>query len=281
MLFVPGNKPKMLEKSLAAGADALIWDVEDAVSPAEKPAARATIGQALQALPQQHVPIFVRINAVGTKMLQADLAEIVRPGLYGVLLPKAESAADVQRLEGELARLEKARGLAEGAIKIRCIVETCLGALNAYAVATASPRMEGLCFGAEDFTLDLGVPRTREGFELAHARAEVALAAGAAKILAIDTVYSFLGDAEGLTEECRTVRRIGFRGKFAIHPNQLEIINREFSPSERELAFAEKVVQAFTEAQEKNLGVITVDGRMIDAPVAERERLFLESYKKA
>jgi citrate lyase subunit beta/citryl-CoA lyase len=280
MLFAPGNKERMLQKSLGAGADSVIWDLEDAVALAEKDSARAAVGAALRSLPQQHVPIVVRINAVSANMLEADLANIVKPGLHGVLLPKAESASDVHELERSLARLEKANGLAQGAIKIRCILETCLGVLNAYAVAIASSRIEALCFGAEDFTLDLGVSRTREGIELAHAREEVALAAGAAKIMAIDTVYAFLDDEDGLIQECRAARRVGFRGKFAIHPRQLEIINREFSPSESELAFAEKVVQAFTEAQQRNQGVITVDGRMIDAPVAERARLLLRSYKK-
>jgi citrate lyase subunit beta/citryl-CoA lyase len=280
MLFAPGDKQKMIVKSLSAGADSVIWDLEDAVALAEKDSARATIGAALQELPQAHVPIVVRINAVSTNMLEADLANIVKPGLHGVLLPKAESAAEVHALERALTRMEKANGLAEGAIKMRCILETCRGVLNACEVAAASSRVEALCFGAEDFTLDLGVPRTREGVELAHARGEVALAAGAAKLMAIDTVYSFLDDEEGLVQECRAARRIGFHGKFAIHPRQLEIINREFSPSASELAFAEKVVQAFTEAQQRNLGVITVDGRMIDAPVAERARLFLRSYKK-
>jgi citrate lyase subunit beta/citryl-CoA lyase len=280
MLFAPGDKARVLQKSLDAGADCVIWDLEDAVAPAEKDLARMTIGEALKSLPPQPVPVFVRINAVSTKMLEADLAKIVQPGLHGVLLPKAESASHVQELEHALAWLEKVNGLEEGAIKIRCLVETCLGALNAYSLATASRRVEALCLGAEDFTLDLGVPRSREGVELAHARGEIALAAGAAKVTAIDTVFSFLNDEEGLVQECRLARRIGFRGKLALHPKQVPIINSEFSPSASELAFAEKVVQAFAEAQQRNLGVITVDGRMIDAPIAERERLLLQLYKK-
>jgi len=280
MLFVPGNKQKMLRKSLEAGADSVIWDLEDAVALAEKDSARTTIWETLKPLEQPRVPIFVRINAVTANMLEADLKSIVQPGLSGVLLPKAESPSEVHQLERSLTLMEKANGLAVGVIKIFCIVETCVGALNAYAVAKASSRVEALSFGAEDFTLDLGIPRSRDGVELAHARGEIALAAGAAKINAIDTVYSTLNDDEGLIQECRTARRIGFRGKFAIHPKQLEIINREFSPSESELAFAEKVVQAFNDAQERNLGVVTIDGRMIDAPVAERAKAFLRSYKK-
>jgi citrate lyase subunit beta/citryl-CoA lyase len=147
--------------------------------------------------------------------------------------------------------------------------------LNAYAIASASSRLDGISFGAEDFTLDLGTQRTRDGLELAFPRASVALAAGAAKVLAIDTVYSDLNDEEGLANECRVARQLGYKGKFALHPKQIEIINREFSPSDSELAYAEKVVAAFNTAQEANIGVITVDGKMIDPPVVERARQLL------
>jgi citrate lyase subunit beta/citryl-CoA lyase len=174
-----------------------------------------------------------------------------------------------------LSRLERANGLSERAIKVNCLIETCLGVLHAYALATACPRVDGLSFGAEDFTLDLGTARTREGHDLAYARSAVAVAAGAAKVLAIDTVFSDLNDESGLANECRMARQLGFKGKFAIHPKQLATINREFSPSDSEVAYAEKVVLAFRQAQEENRGVITVDGKMIDGPIVERAKLIL------
>ena len=275
MLFVPGDKEKLLLKSLGLGADAVIWDVEDAVAPAEKETARAAIGRALATAPAIHVPIWVRINALGCNMLEADLKQVVRPHLSGVVFSKTESAEQVQELDSSLSRLERENGLAEGTIKINCLVETCLGVLHAYAAATASPRVEGVSFGAEDFTLDLGTARTRDGHDLAYPRSAVALAAGAAKIAAIDTVFSDLNDEEGLADECRMVRQLGFKGKLAIHPKQLEIINREFSPSASEVAYAEKVLMAFRKAQQENRGVITVDGKMIDIPIVERARLTL------
>jgi len=280
MLFSPGDRPAMLRKSLDARADVVIWDLENAVAPSAKDTARAAIGEALRTLPVSHVPIAVRINAMGESMLTDDLEQVVVPGLHAVVLSKTESASELDLLDRELVRLEHASGIAEGSTRVYCQLETCLGVVNAYSVASASNRVEALCLGAEDFTLDLGAPRTREGIELAHARGAIALAAGAAKILAIDTVYGDLTDTEGLAQECRLARRLGFRGKLAVHPKQVETINREFLPSEAEVAFAERVVQAFARAEADGVGVITVDGKMIDAPVVARARLVLAAVRR-
>jgi citrate lyase subunit beta/citryl-CoA lyase len=275
ILFVPGNKEKMVMKSLEVGADALVWDLEDAVALSEKDLARATLSKALQNCAPINKPIYVRINSIGANMLQDDLSSVVYAGLCGVMLSKAECPSQVRDLDQALTRWEKDRGLAAGKVEIHCILETCLGVVNAYPIASASARVSGVSFGAEDFTLDLGTSRTREGLELAHARGAIAVAAGAAKVTAIDTVFSDLNDEEGLLRECQVARQLGYKGKFAIHPKQIEIINRAFSPSENELVYAEKVVQAFNKAQEANLGVITVDGKMVDPPVVERARQLL------
>ena len=272
MLFVPGDKEKMLLKSLTLGADSVIWDLEDAVALTEKQTARATICKTLQNIQSAHVPIYIRVNSLGTNMLDVDLDSVVQRGVYGILFPKAESSSQVKELDSILSRVEKQRGLPEGSVKVQCLLETCLGIIHAYAIAGASPRVEAVCFGAEDFTLDLGTPRTRDGIESAYSRAAIAVAAGAAKVLAIDSVYSDLNDEEGLVNECRTVRQLGYRGKFAIHPKQLDVINREFSPSESELAFAQRIMEAFNRPENVNAGVITVDGKMIDAPILERAR---------
>ena len=272
MLFVPGDKEKMLLKSLASGADSVIWDLEDAVALKEKQTARATICKTLQNIQSAHVPIYIRVNSLGTNMLDVDLDSVVQQGVYGILFPKAESSSQVKELDSILSRVEKQRGLPEDSVKVQCLLETCLGIIHAYAIASASPRVEAVCFGAEDFTLDLGTPRTRDGIESAYSRAAIAVAAGAAKILAIDSVYSDLNDEEGLVNECRMVRQLGYRGKFAIHPKQLDVINREFSPSESELAFAERIMEAFNRPENVNAGVITVDGKMVDAPILERAK---------
>lgn len=276
ILFVPGNREKMLSKSLAAGADAVVWDLEDAVPAAEKDNARKTIGEMLKNLPSDSVPVYVRINSLDNNVIDSDLAEIVHSNLHGVMLPKTETTDDVRELDKKLAEFEQKNGVDPGKIKIHCIIETCLGVLQAYKIASYSEKVEGISFGAEDFTLDLGTNRSRDGLELMPARGLIALAAGAAKVVAIDTVFSDLGDEEGLINECKLAKQLGFRGKFAIHPKQVEIINREYSPSEKEIAFAEKVMEAYNEAQAKNIGVITVDGKMVDPPVVERAKQLLK-----
>ena len=277
IVFVPGNKEKMLTKSLGLGGDALVWDVEDAVPLVEKDFARTAIGKALDELPADHPPIYVRINPLPTNMLSADLNQIIKPDLYGVMLAKAEYPSQVIELDTELSRLELANGLTPGSIKIHCILETCLGVINAYPLATASSRVDGVSFGAEDFTLDLGTSRSREGIEQAYARSAVTIAAAAAKVMAIDTVYSDLNDEEGLIKEAKDGRQLGFTGKFAIHPKQISFINEAFSPSEKEVEYATKVVTAFKKAEEENLGVITVDGRMVDPPIVKKAQQILEA----
>lgn len=270
LLFVPGDRPAMIRKSRQLDADMAIWDLEDGVLPDARPTARALVAHELSTLPLSNVPILVRINAITTNAFRDDLEAVVGPTLHGVLVPKMESAAHVERLDRELSHLESMTGVAPGSIKIHCLLETCLGVMNAQAVAGASARVESLCFGAEDFTLDLGVPRTREGKELQHARATIALAAGAAKILAIDAVYSDVADTDGLEQECVAARGLGFRGKLAIHPCQVGPINRAFSPSETERARARRILEAFASASARGNAVATLDGQMIDAPIAER-----------
>lgn len=276
-LFVPGHKESMLAKSLAYGADALVWDLEDGVPPAEKPNARVTIRRALGALPPGSPVIWVRINSVAAGMMDEDLEAVVHPNLHGVLLSKAESAAQMKALDKGLAKWEKKLGVAAGSVKTHAILETAAGVASAQEIAKASGRCEGISLGAEDFTLDLGTSRSKAGAELMHARGCIVLAAAVARVQAIDTVYSDLQDVEGLAAESLLARQLGFRGKFALHPRQVEAINAAFSPSEAELAFARKVVAAFAEARSGPAGVIVVEGKMVDLPVAERARRLLEA----
>lgn len=266
----------MLAKSLASGADALVWDLEDGVPPAEKANARLTIRRALDALPAGSPVIWIRINSVVAGVLDEDLAAVVHPKLHGVLLSKAESAEQMQALDKGLAKWEKKLGVPSGAVRSHGILETAAGVASAQAIAKASSRVESISLGAEDFTLDLGTSRSKEGVELMYARGCIILAAAVARVQAIDTVYSDLQDEDGLAHESRLARQLGFRGKFALHPKQVAAINTAFSPSETELAFARKVVAAFAEAQSGPAGVIVVDGRMVDLPVAERARRLLE-----
>ncbi len=279
VLFVPGNKPRMLEKARTLPADAVILDLEDAVPPGEKAAARAMVRRALESGP--YGPrVILRVNALSTGLVEADLEGAFALGVDAVCLPKADTPADVDLLGSMLAALEQARGLPVGAVGILLMVETALGVLNAYGMAVAGAehggrRVRALCLGGEDLAWDLGAVRTRDGAEIAYAWAHLVLAARAAGAAAIDTVYTDLTDPEGLLAEARQARQLGYSGKLLIHPAQIEPVHQAFAPSEEEVAHARRVLEAFEAAETRGEGVIALDGQMIDAPVVARARKVL------
>ncbi len=276
VLFVPGNKPRMLEKARALQADAVILDLEDAVPPGEKAAARAIVRQALKSGPYGP-QVILRVNALSTGLVEADLEGAFALGVDAVCLPKADTPADVDLLGSLLAALEQERGLPVGAVGILLMVETALGVLNAYGMAVAGAehggrRVQALCLGGEDLAWDLGAVRTKEGTEIAYARAHLVLAARAAGAAAIDTVYTDLADPDGLLVEARQARQLGYSGKLLVHPAQIEPVHQAFAPSEEEVAHAQRVLDAFEAAGARGEGVISLDGQMIDAPVVARAR---------
>jgi citrate lyase subunit beta/citryl-CoA lyase len=271
LLFVPGNKAHMLDKARTLPADAVILDLEDGVPPGEKLAARAVVRQALErgAYGPQ---VILRVNAFATGLAQGDLREAFGPGVAAVCLPKAETAEDVERLASLLVDLEQEQKLLVGSVGICLMVETALGVLNAYPMARASARVHALCLGGEDLARDLGAVRTKGGRELAHARAQMLLAARAAGALAIDTIWTDLTGSDGLLAEAREARQLGYSGKLVIHPAQIEAVHQAFAPSEEEVAHARRVLDAFAAAEVRGDGVIALDGQMIDAPVVARAR---------
>jgi citrate lyase subunit beta/citryl-CoA lyase len=278
LLFVPGNKPRMLDKARTLPADAVMLDLEDGVPPAEKLTARAIVRQALETGgygPQ----VILRVNAFATGLAEADLRQTFTAGV-NVCLPKAETAGDVERLAWLVEGLEQEQGLPAGSVGVLLMVETALGVLHAHDMARASRRVHALCLGGEDLARDLGAVRTREGLELAHARAHLVLAARAAGALAIDTIYPDLTDAEGLLAEARQARQLGYSGKLLVHPAQIEPVHRAFSPSQEEVAHARRVLEAFAAAEARGDGVIALDGQMIDAPVVTRARAVLEAVAR-
>jgi citrate lyase subunit beta / citryl-CoA lyase len=269
VLFVPGNKARMLDKARTLPADAIILDLEDAVPPGEKRAARTTVRQALEAGPYGPAAI-LRVNAFRSGLAEDDLRETFTGGVDAVCLPKAETAAHVQRLDALLVALEQGRGLPAGAVGICLMVETALGVLHAYEMARASRRVRALCLGGEDLARALGAVRTRAGLELAYARAQMVIAARAAGALAIDTIYTDLADLEGLLAEAHQARQLGYSGKLLVHPSQIEPVHRAFAPGEDEVAYARRVLESFAAAEARGDGVIALDGQMIDAPVVAR-----------
>ncbi len=272
LLFVPGNQERRLEKARLVPADALILDLEDSVPPAEKDAARKTVAATLGQFTASGQAIFVRTNSLTTSYATDDIKAVVGRGLNGICLPKSESTADIQQAEAMIAEAEKKAGIEAGSIRILALVETPKGIINAYDIASASPRILGITFGAEDYALEMGVNRTREGAEIYYPRMVISLACHAANVTAIDCVYTDVRDREGLIKETKLVRQMGFQGKLVIHPDQVDPVNEVFLPAADEIAQAQKVVAAFEAAVAEGKASTALDGKMVDSPVAERAR---------
>ena len=264
MLFTPGNNMRMIYKAGTLRADAIILDLEDGVPLAEKETARIFVRDSIEQVAAGGAQVFVRTNAFITGLAEEDLHWTVRAGLDGVVLPKVESRDEVLEADRLITTLEKERELEPGSLTLVPSLESALGVVNAYEIATASKRTVALAFGALDFTRDMGTSVSREGTELFYARSRIAVVARAAGIQAIDTPWIDIADQEGLIREAKAVRQLGFRGKLVIHPSQIEPVNRVFSPSEDEIEYARKVVRAFKEAEAKGLGAISLEGKMID-----------------
>jgi citrate lyase subunit beta/citryl-CoA lyase len=237
--------------------------------------ARKTVAMAIDELAAIGKDIFVRINALTTSYVVPDIKAVVTGKLKGICLPKSESRDDINRVDAMLAEAEKKSGLEADSIGILSLIETPKGILNAYDIVRASPRIIGAIFGAEDFALEMGVNRTKEGVEIYYPRAAIAVACHAAGVLAIDSVYTDVRDIDGLIKETKAVLQLGFRGKAVIHPDQVEPVNRVFVPSDEEVARAQRIVQAFEAAVVQGQASVALDGKMVDAPVAERARKLL------
>ncbi len=280
-LFAPGNRPRFVEKVAHCGADAVILDLEDAVPIAEKEVTRYAVREALATIANR--PVYVRINPLvaATSFSQAigeaDLEAIVCADLDGVILPKTESASDAAQAESILNGLEHARGLTPGAIDLIPIIETARGVYNAFEIADADTRIQRLAFGAGDFTRDIGVQWSRREVECQYARSAIVIASRAASIEApLDTVWIEIRDLRGLTRSARLAKQLGFQGKMAIHPSQVEPINTAFSPTLDELENAKRVVAAFEAAETAGEASIQLDGQMIDYPIVEAAQRILD-----
>lgn len=276
LLFLPGNAPNMLIHGGDLGADAVIFDLEDAVSPEEKDAARILVRNTLASLPLGCQTV-VRINGLDSGLWAGDLAEIVPRRPNALMLPKTAGAADIRQLEQAVAALEADHHIPAGTVGIIPLLETAAGIENAYAIAAASPRVLGLFLGGEDLTADLRCPRTKGGKEIDYARQRVVCAARAAGVEAFDTPFTDVQDSQGLLDDAKYARALGFSGKAAISPRHVQGINQVFSPTSGEIAYAQAVLDAIAGAQGK--GAISLHGKMIDAPIVNRARQTLAAAK--
>lgn len=276
LLFVPGNKENMLEKASGFRPDVFVPDMEDSVPDAEKANARETIAGYLSKLAATGVPVMPRVNSLPTGWTEDDLAAVVGPDIFGISIGKIDEPADLESVSDLLAGLEAARGLEAGILQIIPWLESARAIVNCYEILSSSPRIAAVAFGAEDFTHDMGIERLEDESESAFARNVLATAARAARVTALDTPYFSFRDDEGLRENSRESRQRGFKGRFAIHPAQIEGINETYSPSKAEIEHARRIVAAFEEAEARGRGSTSLDGQVIDVPVVKRARALLE-----
>ena len=269
MMFVPGNNPGMMADANIYHPDSIMLDLEDSVSMAEKDTARLLVYNALRSVDYGDIEMVVRINPLNTPYGKKDVEAMVKAGVHVIRMPKTETAEEVREVEREIEKVEKEIG-AEGRTKIMAAIESALGVVNAYAIATASPRMMGIALGAEDYCANLKTQRTPDGDELRLARETIVVAARAAGIDALDTVYSNLNDMDTFRKEVEFIKTLGFDGKSIINPRQIEIVNDVFAPKPKDIEKARAIVAAIKEAEAKGSGVISLNGKMIDRPVVIR-----------
>jgi citrate lyase subunit beta/citryl-CoA lyase len=272
LLFAPGNHPRRVEKALDLSADVVILDLEDACPVAEKVATRAVVVQALQR-PRRGLG-YVRVNALSTQFGYGDLCAVVSRGVDGVMLTKVDSPDQIKIADWVMAQLERERGLPTGSIDLIPLIETGAGMTHALEIARAAPRVKRMAFGAGDFTLDLGLRWSREETELLPFRSSLVLASRTAGIEPpIDLAWLDTKDSEGFETSLRWARSLGFQGKLCIHPDHVERINQAFSPSQEEVARAQRIVAAFREAESQGSAAFTLDGALVDyAILVQAER---------
>ena len=268
-MFVPGNNPGMMADAHIYGPDSIMLDLEDSVTLAEKDAARLLVYHALQSVDYGNTEMVVRINPLNTPFGRKDIEAVVRAGVHVIRMPKTETADEVREVEAEILRVEQRLGCV-GRTQIMAAIESALGVVNAYDIATASTRMMGIALGAEDYCANLKTQRTPSGNELQLARQTIVVAARAAGIDALDTVYSNLNDMDTFRAEVEYIKSLGFDGKSIINPRQIEVVNEVFAPKEKDIAKARTILAAIKEAEARGSGVVSVNGKMVDKPVVIR-----------
>ena len=268
-MFVPGNNPGMMADAHIYGPDSIMLDLEDSVTLAEKDAARLLVYHALQSVDYGNTEMVVRINPLNTPFGRKDIEAVVRAGVQVIRMPKTETADEVREVEAEILRVEQRLGCV-GRTQIMAAIESALGVVNAYDIATASSRMMGIALGAEDYCANLKTQRTPSGNELQLARQTIVVAARAAGIDALDTVYSNLNDMDTFRAEVEYIKSLGFDGKSIINPRQIEVVNEVFAPKEKDIAKARTILAAIKEAEARGSGVVSVNGKMVDRPVVIR-----------
>ena len=264
MMFLNAQKPNLLKDPYIYAPDSIIFDLEDAVAPSEKDAARFVLAHALKSVDYHDCEKVVRINGIDTSFWQEDIRCAVFAGCDSIRIPKTESAENIKLVEAEVLKAEKEAGIKEGNTLLMAAIESAKGVINLQDICNASQRLFGVALSAGDYTKDLHTVISGTGVELQGARQMMVIVARAVNIQCFDTVYTNLDDMEGLKKETKLIHDMGFDGKSIINPRQIPIVHKIYTPSQDEIIFAQKVVKEIDEKRALGIGVFTVDGKMID-----------------
>ncbi len=276
MLFCPANNEKMLKTAHSRGADCVIFDLEDAVAYSEKEDARKLLCRALQTMDYGDCEIFVRINSLNTGFGEDDVRELVKSGVKNIRLPMCESKEDIVELSQMLSYFEKMNNICEGTIKIQGAIETPKGVLNALEIAESNERVVSISFGTGDYTNCLCVDRTKDKEQFLYARSHIAICANIAGIDSADTVFFDIKDKDAFKDETKHAKLLGFTGKSCIHPSQISIVHQVFTPDSKSVEKSLKIMNESKKAAEKGIGVIVIDGKMVDEPVIRKAEKILK-----
>lgn len=281
LLYMPGNDLRKIEKAATLNVDSICMDLEDGVALDSKPDARKTVAEALQSLDFGRSEKLVRINPIGSGMESEDLAATLRARPDGYVLPKVETAEEVEWLCWRLTEVEQANGWEVGSIRVLVNIETAKGIINLRGIADCDQRLDALLFGAEDLAVDMGATRTREAMEVFYARSAVVTHAAAFDLQALDMVFFDFNDADGLRRETLECARMGYVGKQIVHPKQIETVHDAFTPSDDEIAHATRLVEDFETHEAHGAGSFALDGRLVDMPVVRLARQVLDRARAA
>lgn len=276
MMFVPGSNPSMVKEAYIYGADSLMFDLEDAVAITEKDSARFLVYNALKTIDYGNTELVVRINGLDSPFGREDIEAVVRAGVHVIRLPKTERREDILEVEKVIEEVERKCHREVGSTKMMAAIESPIGIINAYDIATASPRLIAMALGAEDYVTNLKTKRYPNGQELFGARSQIIIAARAAGIYALDTVYSDVDNEEGLRNEVQLIKQLGFDGKSVINPRQIKPVHEIYTPTPEEIRKSIAVKKAARDAEVRGLGVISLNGKMIDKPIVERAERVLQ-----
>ena len=279
LLFVPGNTPRMLDRAIGLRPDAFVPDMEDSVPWDEKSNARNVTASYVPELAATGVSVIPRVNSLDSGLLEADLSAVVGPHIFGVSVGKMDNPEIVAEVVNLLDRAEDAAGVERGGIRLVPWIESAEAIVKVYDICRSSERIVAVALGAEDFTNDMEIKRTDSDSELAYARGAIAVAARAAGVLALDTPFFSFRDPVALKANTEMSKAIGFKGRFAIHPAQLDIINGVYSPSEEEISQAQREIESFEEAAAMGRGSTSLDGKVIDVPVVKRAQALIEKAR--